>query len=137
MHVHNLPRHAPILLKPDADELAANLVAWFGECLQFLCPENWGFSVDADGKYLPGVHVWVEPMPFMFEHHAWELTLRCMPLGERVPHRRQDLTYARERLHIAITVVLMNLTSSAKAGKLLATLREAYDLKKLRKSMIM
>ncbi len=131
-HVRSLPRHPPILPKPEAEAVAADVVAWFGECLQFLCPENWGFAVDSDGKYLPGVSVWVEPMPFMFDTDSWEFTLCCTPLMDRTPHNKEDLTMARERIHLMVTIVIMNLTSSVKAGKLLAKFRKDYDLKKLR-----
>lgn len=134
MHVCNLPRHSLILPKTEAEELAADVVAWFGECLAWLNPEAWEFAVTERGKYLPGMRGRSEPMPFMFDTGSWEFTLRCTPPAERHPHNKTDLNLARERLHKMVTVVIMNmnLTSSVKAGKMLAQLRKDHGIKKLR-----
>ena len=137
MHAKSLPRHAPILPKFDAEDLAADVVVWFGHCLRFLAPDNWTFAVDSDGKYLIGELNTPEPNRFGYAFENWTLTLRCLPERVRIPHCSADLTEARERLHKSVTIVLMNLTSSAKAGKLLEKLRKEHDLEKLRKADIM
>lgn len=136
-HARGLPRHLPILPKPDADALAADVAKWFGECLEFLASMNWMFGVDEKGNYLIGEFHAPEPANFERELGGWSLTLRCRAERVRTPRREEELKEARERLHMAITIVLMNLTNSAKAGKLLADLRKMYSLKKLQKAKIM
>lgn len=137
MHAHNLPRHPPILPKTDAEEFAADVVEWFGRCLRFLARDNWEFYINSSGRYLPGDFRDAEPENFEREVGGWSLKLRCRAGRVRTPCREEELTEARERIHKAVTIVVMNLTSSAKAGKMLAQLRQDHGLKKLFRSDIM
>ena len=137
MHAYNLPRHDRMIPKDISEQVAADILAWFGDCLRHLTAENWTFAVNSAGKYLVGKCEQVEPYPFMFDRDNWKFTLRCRPESERTPRTVVELDQARERLHKSVTIVLISLTSSAMAGKMLKKLREDYGLKKLRKSMIM
>lgn len=137
MHAYNLPRHDRMIPRDVSEQVAADILVWFGDCLRHLAAGNWTFAVDIAGTYLVGECDQCEPYPFMVDRDNWEFTLRCRPESERTPRTVVELDQARERLHKSVTIILINLTSSPTAGKMLTKLREDYGLKKLRKSMIL
>lgn len=137
MHARNLPRHLPFIPKLDAEDIAADVVAWFGRCLQWLDESNWTFMVNRYGHYLIGEFDACEPPNFEYTGDHWMFTLRCRGGRVRTPHCCEELTEVRERLHKVVTIVVMNLTSSAKTNKLLADLQKCHKLAKLRKADIL
>ena len=122
---------------PGKDErLAAahELMAWFGEVMAYLDHEQWTFAVDKKGKYLPGTTAGIKPESFTSRIGQATLTIAALDPSERVPHRREELTHARDKTHEFVSMVLMQLLGQTQANKWLAELRAACGLSKIRKS---
>lgn len=114
-------------------EIALSVLAWFEFAMEYLDKDAWTFAVDKSGKYLPGKPSRDKPEDFELVRGAWSLRLRVLSTVERIPHRPIELTEARKELHKVVTILLMNLAGSAKAGKWLKPFRASYDLPNLRK----
>jgi hypothetical protein len=124
------------LLKIEKMILANEVLKWLQASLTFLAEENWIFTVDGKGEYLPatlksGVNganelAW-EKIDTVLNQHFF-IKLR-KPKNEF--YRKHDLDWEREKLHKVTTVVLINLLGTAKTNQMLTDIRTSYKLKKL------
>lgn len=130
---HKVDQRDPTIGKEARFGLAMDILEWFHGCADYLDPDNWGFKVDSEGKYLPGEPKIEKPAIFTHQSGSWSLTLR---VPSSTPRRRYEAETALETLHKTVTVVIMQLVGSSKAGKLLAAMRQQYDLPKLQKASL-
>lgn len=119
-----------IWTKAEARDFAGGLVSWADRALKYLDPEAWGFRVDAQGRYLPAVHLIDDPpAPYEWRTASGSFRFRVPPRTVRL---RVNVEEMRWELQGVVARAIWNSTGDTSVRRGWREVEKQHGLKPYR-----